>query len=66
MNLIKLVNQIEAFNKDKQILILKFFGDNNIKISSNKCGTFFNMSLVDKEKLDELDSYIAGLILIPK
>ena len=59
MNLIKLVNQIEAFNKEKQILILKFFVDNNIKISSNKCGTFINMSLVTKEKLDELETYIA-------
>ena len=61
MNLIKIVTQIEAFNKEKQILILKFFVDNNIKTSSNKCGTFINMSLLSKEKLDELEAYIADL-----
>ena len=59
MNLIKIVTQIEAFNKEKQILILKFFVDNNIKISSNKCGSFINMSLLSKGKLDELERYIA-------
>ena len=64
MNLIKLVQRIEALNKEKQILILKFSVDNNIKISSNKCGTFINLSLVDKEKLDELESYIADFNII--
>ena len=59
MDLINLVQRIEAINKEKQILILKFLVDNNIKISSNKCGTFINLSLVGKEKLDELESYIA-------
>ena len=61
MNLIKIVERIEALSKDKQILILKFFVDNKIKISSNKCGTFINMSLVDKEKLYELEVYMADL-----
>ena len=64
MDLIKIVQSIEAFNKEKQILILKFFVDNNIKISSNKCGTFINMSLLSKEKLDDLESYIADLNII--
>ena len=64
MDLIKIVNQIEAFNKEKQILILKFFVDNNIKTSSNKCGTLINMSLLSKEKLDELETYIADLNII--
>ena len=64
MNLIKLVKRIEALNKEKHILILKFFVDNNIKISSNKCGTFINMSLLSKEKLDELEAYIADFDII--
>ena len=64
MNLIKLVQRIESFNKEKQILILKFFVDNNIKISANKCGTFINMSLLSKEKLDELEVYIADFNII--
>ena len=48
-----------SFKQRKRNFNIKFFIDNNIKISSNKCGTYFNMSLVDKEKLDELESYIA-------
>ena len=64
MDLIKIVQSIEAFNKEKQVLILKFFVYNNIKISSNKCGTFINMSLSSKEKLEDLESYIADLNII--
>ena len=62
--LIKLVNQIEVLSKEKQIMILNFFVDNNIKISTNKCGTFINMSLLSKEELDELESYIADFNII--
>ena len=61
MDLIKLVKRIEEFNKEKQIMIVKFFIDNNIKISSNKWGTFINMSLLSKERRDELESYISDL-----
>ena len=39
--------------------MLKFFVDNNIKTFFNKCGTFINLSLIDYEKLDELEFYIA-------
>ena len=59
MDLIKFVQKIKALNKEKQILILKFFIDNNVKVSVNKCGTFINMSLLYKEKLEELEFYIA-------
>lgn len=54
----KLKNQIEHFDKDKQLYIFRIFKEKNIKFSENRNGIFINMSDLSKDVLDEVRKYV--------
>lgn len=58
-NLKKIKNNIETFNKEQQIDILKLLVKNNTNISENLNGTFINLSELDYSIILELQNYIA-------
>lgn len=57
-NLKKVKNNIENFNKQQQIDILKLLVKNNTNISENLNGTFINLSELDYSIILELQNYI--------
>ena len=54
----KLKNQIEHFDKYKQLYIFRIFKEKNIKFSENRNGIFINMSDLSKDVLDEVRKYV--------
>jgi hypothetical protein len=54
----KIKNNIELFNKQQQIDILKLFIKNNVNISENLNGSFINLTEVDYKTIIELEKYI--------
>jgi len=57
-NLKKMKNNIQTFNKQQQIDILKLLVKNNTNISENLNGTFINLSELDYSIILELQNYI--------
>lgn len=54
----KLKNQIEHFDKVKQLHIFRIFKENNIKITENRNGIFINMSDLSKDILETIREYV--------
>lgn len=54
----KLKNQIEHFDKNKQLHVFRIFKENNIKFSENRNGIFINMSELSEDILNELRNYV--------
>lgn len=54
----KLKNQIEHFDKDKQLHIFQILKEKHVKFSENRNGIFINMSELNKDVLDEIRKYV--------
>ena len=54
----KLKNQIEHFDKAKQLHIFRIFKENNIKITENRNGIFINMSDLSRDILETIREYV--------
>jgi len=60
-SIIKLRDAIEMLDKDKHIGILNIFKKNNIEYSSNKNGTFINLSILESNIIKELEKFMGYL-----
>lgn len=59
MDLEKMKNVIESFNKKSQIEVLKIIQETSPStINENKSGIYINMTFLKKETLDRLHQYI--------
>lgn len=50
---------IENMSPDKQLQILRILMDHNISMTENKNGTFINISLLSKEIIDEIQTFVS-------
>ena len=54
----KLKNQIEHFDREKQLHIFRIFKEGNVKFTENRNGIFINISDLNKEILEEVREYV--------
>ena len=58
IELVTLRTKIENLNKKQQVEILRILIKLDISVSENNNGIFFNLSLLTKEQLSEINKYI--------
>jgi len=58
IELIEMRDKIEKITKKQQIEILKIIKKMDVPFSENNNGVFFNLSLLNHEQLNKLNSYI--------
>ena len=56
--LLQLRNSIESLSKESQLEIFKILRDNKVEFSENKNGVFFNLSLVDKNIIEQVQTHM--------
>lgn len=61
-NLLHLRNSIETLSKESQLEIFKILKDNNVDFSENKNGVFFNLSLINKNVIDKVQTHLRYII----
>ena len=64
--LLKIRDQVEKMAKIHQINILKIFKKYNIDFTENSNGIFVNMTILNKDILEEITSYISYVNLQQK
>ena len=64
--LLKIRDQVEKMEKIHQINILKIFEKYNIDFTENSNGIFVNMTILNKDILEEITSYISYVNLQQK
>ena len=64
--LLKIRDQVEKMEKIHQINILKIFKKYNIDFTENSNGIFVNMTILNKDILEEITSYISYVNLQQK
>jgi hypothetical protein len=58
----ELTNTIEQMGKEHHIQILKILiEDTTIRLNSNKCGVFVNMSYLSPTTIEKIQAYVAGV-----
>ena len=53
-----LKKQIELFDKEKQVHVLRILKDNNVQFTENKNGIFVNMSEVSDIVIQKIKNYV--------
>ena len=56
--LLKIRDQVEKMEKIHQVNILKIFKKHNIDFTENSNGIFVNMTILNPDILEEINSYI--------
>jgi hypothetical protein len=64
--LLKIRDQVEKMEKIHQINILKIFKKHNIDFTENSNGIFINMTILNSDILEEINSYISYVNLQQK
>ena len=57
--LLKIRDQVEKMEKIHQVNILKIFKKHNIDFTENSNGIFVNMTILNPDILEEINSYIS-------
>ena len=58
MNLLEIKSEVEKFDKQKQIDILRIFLEDKCNVTENNNGCFINLSQLNEETLQKIVSFI--------
>jgi len=64
--LLKIRDEVEKMEKIHQVNILKIFKKHNIDFTENSNGIFINMTILNSDILEEINSYISYVNLQQK